>query len=363
MQGPHDRTFWRRAGITLGVLIAYYVGMHVPLPGLDAKIVGQLAQASGSGAVGRISVLSLGIMPLLNVLILAEILKLILPRVRQWEMASLRHRDRLNLIVVCCALAMALIQAGGLTSALEDVSGLVIDPGRDFRFVAIFTLIGGAALAITFATIIDRAGLGCGLWLLFLAPALIDLPSTLAGMTLLTWRGDYSADLIVLALAYSAVAVAGVVSIVMAARAAQPTVTTCVWTPLLVNSALVPVLFMATWLGTMDVDEAVNFATSASPFWYLALVLSVWLTVWLYARSFAQAGEASPIPVAPVAGTLAAILVAAPILEAYLGVLLPLGSTQLIVAAAVAATLIMRWRSREISADPVGEPAEAADNP
>jgi preprotein translocase subunit SecY len=343
MRWPTDPTFWKRLGITAAVLAAYYLGMNVPMPGIDPGKLAQLAQSTDVSAIGRLSVVALGVMPLINALLLLEVLKLAAPGVRQWELASFRNRDRMFVMAICGALVMALLQATGFVSALEEVQGLVAEPGSTFRAVATTSMVAGSALVILFAIVIDRVGLGCGLWLLFLTPAIAELPGKLIAIAYVHGQGDYGSDLILLSAVYTVLGLAGVVGIVLAARAATATVATCVWTPFVATAVLTPALFMGGWLATFNSDWAVAFATPGHITWYLALALAALTTVWLYARSYAQAGEASPVNVAPIAGILAAILVGAPLLETTLNVVLPFGSAVLIVAAAVAATLLVRW--------------------
>jgi preprotein translocase subunit SecY len=362
MQWPTHPMFAKRLGITAAVLGAYCIGTNVPLPGLDTGVLAQLAHSPDASALSRLSIFSLGVMPLINTLLLLEVLKLVAPGFRQWELASFRNRDRLSIIVIGIALVMALLQAGGIVSALEDVTGLVPEGGSTFRAVAIATMIAGTALAMLFATVIDRAGLGCGIWLVFLTPGVAELPRTLAGIAVVNGQGGYGSDLILLTGVYSLLAIAGVVGIVLAARASAATVSTCIWTPFVATAVLTPAMFMAGWLATVDADWAVAFATPGHITWYLALALAVVGTVWLYRRSYAKAGEASAIAAAPIAATLAAILVTAPILETTLGAILPLGSAQLIVAATVAATLLVRWGFVVVGSEtPVDEDVPPAD--
>ena len=87
----------------------------------------------------------------------------------------------------------------------------------------------------------------------------------------------------------------------------------------------------------------VAIITSGSLIRYLALAAVVTLIAWLYVRSNQQAGLPSPIPAAPIAGVLAAIAVAAELLQTQLSTALPLGSVQIVVAAVVATTMLIDW--------------------
>ncbi|MFA5902099.1 MAG: hypothetical protein WC829_23655 [Hyphomicrobium sp.] len=338
-----DATMWKRAGITLAVLGAYYLGSNVPLPGLDTEKLAQLARSTGPSALARVSIFSLGVMPLLSALVLLEIVKLFAPGVRLWERASWRHRDRMWLIATGLALAMALVQGAGIALALEDVSGIVHEPGTTFRATTIATLLAGTAVAIAFVGVIDRAGLGSGLWLLFLTPALASLPGTVATLAHLNARGEYTTGAVVLSALYAALSIAAVAGIVLAAKGARATVATCLWTPFVAHALMmVPVLAVG-WIATSNVDGAVPFAAIGPFAWYLTLGACVVLATWLCGRSYARAGETSPVAVAPIAASLAAIVIAGAILEHQLGLVLALSSAQLIVAATVAAMILMRW--------------------
>jgi preprotein translocase subunit SecY len=361
MPQARDTTFWSRLGVTIAVLAAYWVGSNVPLPGLDPERIAALTQTTGPSALARVSVLSLGIMPLLNALILFEIAKLVAPSLRQWETASFRNSDRLALIAVGLALVMALIQGAGLATALEDVSGLVTEPGTAFRAVCIATLLAGTALAIAFVGLIDRLGLGCGLWLIFLAPALAELPGILAGIAYLVERGEYAADTVFFSLLYSVLAIGAVIGIVLAARGARATIETCLWTPFLTSAVLFVPLLAIGWFAPPSIDKSLGIPGSGELAWNLGLAIAVFVTVWLYARSFARAGGASSVAVAPIAASLAAILIAGSLLESQMSALLPLRSTQLIVAAAVAATLLIRWGFVSVEDTPSEADEEPAD--
>lgn len=336
-----DHQFWNRLSITAAVLVAYSLGTNVPLPGLDHEKLSALLNAPS--AIGRISILTLGVMPLLNARLLIEGLTLVAPGVRTWEAASARNSRRMSLIIASLALLMALLQAAGIASALEDVTGLVIDPGPTFRLTCIATLIAGAAVAMAAVNAIDRIGLGAGLWLLFLVPAILELPRLVAGLALLNANGSYSTQSILLSVVFTLLAVGGIVSLVRAARAAPATVAMCLWTPFLANIIAVWALFAAGWLVTGSIGGAAAFVSPEQPLWYALLAAAVVVCVWLYARSFARIRQESTVSAAPIAATLAAILIAGGMLTTELGVLLPLSATQLIVAATIATTLLIDW--------------------
>lgn len=178
-----DSVFYRRLAVTLAALAVFRLGSYLPVPGLAPEVVAEAARGGG-GAIGRLSLFALGIMPLLNALILTELLKLAAPSVRRWEQAP-RNAGAFRYAVLGLALLLALAQGLGVARALEGVTGLVPEPGLSFQLVCTMTFVAGAALVMALAAVIDRAGLGSGMWLLFLVPTLVELPQNLATISLL----------------------------------------------------------------------------------------------------------------------------------------------------------------------------------
>ena len=141
-------------------------------------------------------------------------------------------------MVIGLALLMAVVQGAGLAVALEGVSGLVHEPGTYFRIACTMTMVAGAALVIALAGVIDRAGLGSGLWLMFLAPTLAELVPNLAAIAAAYDAGEYPFSGIVCAALFTAFTVAAIVGIVLAARGAAAVSAACMWPLLIAYSVL-----------------------------------------------------------------------------------------------------------------------------
>lgn len=343
---------WRRLAITAAALAAYCLGTNIPLPGIDTVALAQVGHQD-SEAITNLSVFAIGIMPLLNAMILFEIAKLLFPAIRRWEATSPRNAYRMWYALVGLSLLLALIQAGGLASALEDVGGLVVEPGHAFRTTAIATLVAGSIVSISLMIIIDTAGIGFGLWLLFLSSGLIELPRTVAALALITSSGEYIVGSLLLGLAFTALALAAVVNLVLAARAAPTVLHATLWSPIIALTAITPAMFTLGLFATWNIDRATDIALPGSVPWYVALAVVVALVVWLYRRSYTAAGITFPMPSAPIIASLAVIVIAGALLEQYWGVVLPLGGTQLIIAAVVGASMLVEWsRGKKAAAQP-----------
>lgn len=160
----------RRIAVTLAALALYRAGSQVPLPGLDAGLLLTQAPARGAGAyVELVSIMALGMTPLLSALILVEITRTFWPSFSAWA-AVPRNGRRLEQATVAGALVLAALQAGGLGIALEDVVGLVPDPGFGFRTGVVVSLTAATAVLIWLAAVISRHGVGHGFWILLVAP-------------------------------------------------------------------------------------------------------------------------------------------------------------------------------------------------
>jgi preprotein translocase subunit SecY len=346
-----DRGFEGRLCVTLLVLFAFSVGCHLPLPGLDAQ---QAAQLAGGGAgIARVSVLALGIMPLISALILLELAKLAAPELRAWERATPRNQRLYGYIAIGLALVLALVQSAGIASALEQVTALVPEPGSAFRTTTIATLMAGAALVMAFANIIDRAGIGSGVWIMFLAPALSELPRTIAAIAAMHGQGAYPFELIASSLVFTVLAVGAVVALLLAARNREVVASTCAWTSL-VSYSLFPWLILPINLRVTS-DGTVALVLTG-PLHYFLLTVLIVLIAALFVRSFARIGEPSPVPATVIGLTLAAIVVAADAMQVVLSAVPPLMSTNLIVAAVVGVAMLERWGT--LSSGPQAEPAE-----
>ena len=110
------------------------------------------------------------------------------------------------------------------------------------------TMVAGAALVIALAGVIDRAGLGSGLWLMFLAPTLAELVPNLAAIAAAYDAGEYPFSGIVYAALFTAFAVAAIVGIVLAARGAAAVSAACMW-PLLIAYTVLAWLLIGIGLG------------------------------------------------------------------------------------------------------------------
>jgi hypothetical protein len=339
-----DGAFYRRLAVTAVALAVYRLGCAVPVPGLAADVVSELARSSGLPPTS-VSICALGVVPLITVLILAELLRTLVPGLRRWEQASPGNREFAGYAIITLALAMAAVQATGVAGGLEGISRLVIEPGGLFRISTVATMVGGLALVIALAAIIDKAGIGYGVLLLLLAPTLVELPLNLVYIADAYSAGTYPFSSVALAGLFTALSVAAIVGLVLAARGAEVVSAACVWPLLIAYTLLAWVLFAIGTAVTGDLNQAAEYLAPGTGVRYVALVAIIILTVWLYVRAGRVAGLPSPVPAAPIAAALVTIAVTAEVLQSQLQTALPLGAVHVVVAAVVATGILVRWTS------------------
>jgi SecY len=331
----------RRLGVTVLALVAFRLGTQLPLPGIDIAALPQL----GGPAVERISIFALGIMPFVTVLILAELVKVFVPRVVRWEQAQERNRHRLGSIVIGLSLLAAAIQAAGLVLAMEDARGLVATPGTTFRLVAIATLVGSTAVVIWLADQITRNGLGSGVWLLVLTPWLATLPYQIAAFLLSSqWKpaGLPVGVELIAGLAIATVLLAAVVTLILAGGRTLETAATCLWSKLLAGTVWPWLILLIGLIFGGGSFQGTESWLAPPPALYLLQILMLAGFVALFAWLYMRAQRIASLPPLVLAGGLAAITFADIGLTRYLpGGALFIGRH--ILVAVVAMSILVRW--------------------
>jgi preprotein translocase subunit SecY len=260
----------RRIAVTVAALALYYIGTLVPLPGIEPAALKSFAASTGGPfSLELISIFALGAGPVLSGLILAEMLQLLVPSKRRRAMGR-ETSSAFNAGIVVAALAFAVYQSSEMAGALERISGFVHEPSSTFRLACFATLTGATALLIVLADMVTRHGLGSGIWLLLVAPALMHAPSTAAAVLDLVRVGRAAPLDLAALIAYPVAATAGLVAF---ERANPGTATSgaFVW-PLVLANAAVAFLLLAAF-PFLAPEQMQSAAQALSPGEPLRLVL------------------------------------------------------------------------------------------
>jgi preprotein translocase subunit SecY len=209
----------------LGMLIIYRVGAHIPVPGIDAHVLAQFfSQAQGSllgmfdmfsgGALSRLTVFALGIMPYISAAIIIQLMTVVSPRLEQLKKEGEAGRRKITQYTRYGTVGLAIFQAIGMSYGLEtfQVNGqsVVVDPGLMFRFITVVTLVSGTVFLMWLGEQITERGIGNGISLIIFAGIVAGLPSAIGGTLELASTGEYS-PILVLGLFAMAIIVTGVV--------------------------------------------------------------------------------------------------------------------------------------------------------
>lgn len=211
----------KRLWFTLGALLVYRLGTYVPVPGIDAAALAKafsnaqsgfvgLFNMFAGGAVSRMALFALGIMPYISASIIVQLLSSVIPSWEQIKKEGESGRKILNQYTRFLTLALAIVQAFGIAVGLEAQTGLVTDPGMMFRVSTIITLVGGTMFLMWLGEQITSRGIGNGISLIIFAGIVAELPSALASTLELGRQGAIATGVILLVFVV-AVAVIGFV--------------------------------------------------------------------------------------------------------------------------------------------------------
>jgi preprotein translocase subunit SecY len=205
----------RRIWFALGCLIVYRIGTYIPLPGIDPQVMAQIfAQQAGGimgmfnmfagGALERMSIFALGILPYISAAIIMQLMTAISPTVAQLKKEGEAGRKKINQYTRYLTLLLSTVQGYGLAVGLEAMGGpagsAVIDPGWFFRASTVITIVGGTMFLMWLGEQITARGIGNGISLIIFTGIIATLPGAIASMLDLGRTGAISTLFIVLIL-------------------------------------------------------------------------------------------------------------------------------------------------------------------
>jgi len=197
----------KRIWFTLGALVIYRLGTYIPLPGIDpaafaANFTGkqqgilQLFNMFSGGAVQRMAIFALNIMPYISASIIIQLLSSVLPSLETLRKEGESGRKVLNQYTRYLTVALAAFQAFGIAVGLEGQPGIVSYPGWFFRISTVLTLMGGTMFLMWLGEQITSRGIGNGSSLIIFAGIVSAFPSAIANTLELGRQGAISTGLI-----------------------------------------------------------------------------------------------------------------------------------------------------------------------
>ncbi len=198
----------QRIWVTFLLLAVYRIGVHVPTPGINAEALNAFFNAAqgtllglfdmfSGGAMRRLSVFALGIMPYISASIILQLLTVVIPYLDQLSKEGEAGRKKIIQYTRYGTVLLSIIQGFGIAFGLEGMTGpggepVVINPGWGFRFMTVITLTAGTAFIMWLGEQITERGIGNGISLIIFAGIVAGMPTAFGNTLRLMETGEMS---------------------------------------------------------------------------------------------------------------------------------------------------------------------------
>ena len=197
----------------LGALFVYRVGAHIPVPGIDPKALAVMfEQQSGSildmfnmfsgGALMRLSLFALGIMPYISASIIMQLMTVVIPSMEQIKKEGESGRRKISQLTRYGTVVLATFQAIGISLALQNQTAgglsVVLNPGFGFIAITAITLVTGTVFLMWLGEQVTERGIGNGISMIIFAGIVSGLPKAIGGTLELARTGEMNGAFIIL---------------------------------------------------------------------------------------------------------------------------------------------------------------------
>jgi len=218
----------QRIFFTLGLLIVYRLGTYIPVPGIDGQALREFMADAGAGlggilnmftggAISRMGIFALGIMPYISASIIIQLLASMVPALEQMKKEGEQGRKKMNQWTRYGTVALALFQGYGIAMSLQ-AGGLAHTPGAFFVASCVITLVGGTMFLMWLGEQITARGIGNGISLIIFVGIVAEIPAALAQFFSQGRAGVISTPVIIGVLIMVVVVIAAVVFMERALR-------------------------------------------------------------------------------------------------------------------------------------------------
>jgi len=206
----------------LFAIFVYRIGTHIPVPGIDpGQLANMFNQNEGTflglfnmfsgGALERMSIVALGIMPYISSSIIMQLLTAVNPHLAQLKKEGESGRRKITQYTRYGALALAVVQGTGMTVGL--LAPMAYNPGLGFTLTAIVSLVTGAMFMMWLGEQITERGVGNGISMLIFAGIVATLPAAVGSSLTQAYEGQISGLLLFIVAIIAVVVIAGIVFI------------------------------------------------------------------------------------------------------------------------------------------------------
>lgn len=197
----------------LVAFVVYRVGAHIPVPGIDPKALARMfEEQSGSildmfnmfsgGALMRLSLFALGIMPYISASIIMQLMTIVVPTMEQLKKEGESGRRKISQYTRYATVVLATFQAVGISLALQNQSAgglsVVLNPGLSFIMVTTITLVTGTVFLMWLGEQVTERGIGNGISMIIFAGIVSGMPKAVVGTLELARTGEMNGAFIIL---------------------------------------------------------------------------------------------------------------------------------------------------------------------
>jgi preprotein translocase subunit SecY len=219
----------KRIWFTLAALVIYRIGTYIPLPGIDPAAFEQsftgkqqgvleLFNMFAGGAVQRMAIFALNIMPYISASIIIQLLTSVVPTLEALKKEGESGRKVINQYTRYLTVVLAVFQAYGIAIGLEGQTGIVANPGWFFRISTVLSLLGGTMFLMWLGEQITARGIGNGSSLIIFAGIVAAFPSAIISTLELGRQGAINTGLIIAVIVMALVVTAFIVFMERAQR-------------------------------------------------------------------------------------------------------------------------------------------------
>ena len=197
----------------LGALVVYRIGSHIPVPGIDPKaLAAMFEQQTGSildmfnmfsgGALMRLSLFALGIMPYISASIIMQLMTVVLPSMEQLKKEGESGRRKISQFTRYGTVVLATFQAIGISIALQNQTAgglsVVLNPGVAFIAITTITLVTGTVFLMWLGEQVTERGIGNGISMIIFSGIVSGLPKAIGGTLELARTGEMNGAFIIM---------------------------------------------------------------------------------------------------------------------------------------------------------------------
>ncbi len=180
----------QRILFTIGLLVIYRLGTWIPVPGIDHTALSQFMDKAATGiggilsmftggAIRRMGIFALGIMPYISASIIVQLMTTMVPSLESLKKEGEQGRKKINQYTRYCTVALAVFQGWGIARSIE-IGKLATTPGLNFELSCVITLVGGTMFLMWLGEQITARGIGNGVSLIIFVGIIAESPAAAA---------------------------------------------------------------------------------------------------------------------------------------------------------------------------------------